>query len=399
LLMEGGAYGHMNHPFDTDINLTFKDLKTIVSKALDGELGVVREKTDGQALAISWKNGRLIAARNKGHLANGGANALDAAGIASKFNGRGALSDAYNFAMKDLENAIRGLSQAQKDKIFMNGKAFMNLEVIYPTSVNVIPYGQALLVFHNAVEYNEAGNAIGQIKGAESILAGMIKQVNAHIQSKYTIQGPPIVKLPKSENLSSQKGKFLTKISKLQGEFSLGDSAGVADYHQAWWKNFIEKANKNLTPLEVEALTKRWAFGDKSFRINLIGDEKAKAWADGIEKQSKDKIAKENLMKFEEIFLGVGAEVLQFMESVLTASPNEALQAIRKRLDATIAQVKAEGTPAQIQKMKLEMERLNSIGGFDKIVPNEGIIFVYKGNVFKMTGAFASLNQLLGIFY
>ena len=399
LLTEGGAYGHMNHPFDTDINLTFKDLKTIVSKALDGSLGVVREKTDGQALAISWKNGRLIAARNKGHLANGGANALDASGMAAKFAGRGALSDAYNFAMKDLESAIRGLSQAQKDKIFMNGKAFMNLEVIYPTSVNVIPYGQALLVFHNCVEYNEAGNAVGQIKGAESILAGMIKQVNAHVQSKYVIQGPPIVKLPKSENLSSQKSKFLAKISKLQGEFSLPDNAGVADYHQAWWKSFIEKGAKGLKPLEIEGLTKRWAFGDKSFRINLIGDEKAKAWADGIEKQSKDKIAKENLMKFEEIFLGVGAEVLQFMQSVLTASPNEALQAIRKRLDATIDKIKAEGTPAQIEKMKLELERLNSIGGFDKIVPNEGIIFTYKGNVFKMTGAFASLNQLLGIFY
>ena len=399
LLMEGGAYGHMNHPFDTDINLTFKDLKTIVSKALDGELGVVREKTDGQALAISWKNGRLIAARNKGHLANAGENALDASGMASKFAGRGALSDAYNFAMKDLESAIRGLSQAQKDKIFMNGKAFMNLEVIYPTSVNVIPYGQALLVFHNAVEYNEAGNAVGQIKGAESILAGMIKQVNAHIQSKYTIQGPPIVKLPKSENLSSQKSKFLAKISKLQGEFTLPDNAGVADYHQAWWKTYIQKGSKGLTSLEIEGLTKRWAFGDKSFRINLIGDEKARAWADGIEKQSKDKIAKENLMKFEEIFLGVGAEVLQFMQSVLTASPNEALQAIRKRLDSTIDKIKAEGTPAQIEKMKLELERLNSIGGFEKIVPNEGIIFTYKGNVFKMTGAFASLNQLLGIFY
>jgi hypothetical protein len=227
----------------------------------------------------------------------------------------------------------------------------------------------------------------------------MIKQVNAHIQSKYVIQGPPIVKLPKSENLSSQKGKFLTKISKLQSEFSLPDNAGVADYHQAWWKAYIQKGSKGLTSLEIEGLTKRWAFGDKSFRINLIGDEKARAWADGIEKQSKDKIAKENLMKFEEIFLGVGAEVLQFMQSVLTASPNEALQTIRKRLDTTIDKIKAEGTPAQIEKMKLELERLNSIGGFDKIVPNEGIIFTYKGNVFKMTGAFASLNQLLGIFY
>ena len=69
LLLEGGAYGHMSHPFD-DMDLTFGDLKDIISKALNGDLGVVREKTDGQALAISWKNGRLIAARNKGHLSN-----------------------------------------------------------------------------------------------------------------------------------------------------------------------------------------------------------------------------------------------------------------------------------------------------------------------------------------
>ena len=399
LLMEGGAYGHMNHPFDTSINLTFKDLKTIVTKALDGNLGVVREKTDGQALAISWKNGRLVAARNKSHLSNAGEGALDAAGIAGKFGGRGGLTDAYNFAMKDLESALRGLGKADLDKIFQNGKVFMNLEVIFPTSVNVIPYGQALLVFHNAVEYNEAGNAIGVIKGAESKLGALIKKVNADVQSKYTIQGPPITKLPKNDNLSSLKPKYLSQISKLQSEFGLSDSAGVADYHQAWWKDYIKKSGKKLEPLEVEGLIKRWAFDDKSFRLNTIADEKARVWADGIEKQSKTKIAKENLMKFEEIFLGVGSDVLSFMSSVLTASPDSALQQMRSKLDGAISTIRATGDASQIQKLELELQRLNSIGGFDKIVPNEGIIFNYKGNVFKMTGAFASLNQLLGILY
>jgi len=399
LLMEGGAYGHMNHPFDTSINLTFKDLKTIVTKALDGNLGIVREKTDGQALAISWKNGRLIAARNKSHLSNAGEGALDAAGIASKFGGRGGLTDAYNFAMKDLESALRGLGKADLDKIFQNGKVFMNLEVIFPTSVNVIPYGQALLVFHNAVEYNEAGNAIGVIKGAESKLGALVKKINANVQSKYTIQGPPITKLPKNDNLSSLKPKYLSQISKLQSEFGLPDSAGVADYHQAWWKDYIKKSGKKLEPLEAEGLIKRWAFDDKSFRLNTIADEKARVWADGIEKQSKTKIAKDNLMKFEEIFLGVGSDVLSFMSSVLTASPDSALQQMRSKLDSAIGTIRATGDASQIQKLELELQRLNSIGGFDKIVPNEGIIFNYKGNVFKMTGAFASLNQLLGILY
>ena len=40
-----------------------------------------------------------------------------------------------------------------------------------------------------------------------------------------------------------------------------------------------------------------------------------------------------------------------------------------------------------------------ALGGVDKIVPNEGIVFVYKENTYKLTGTFAPLNQILGIFY
>ena len=32
----------------------------------------------------------------------------------------------------------------------------------------------------------------------------------------------------------------------------------------------------------------------------------------------------------------------------------------------------------------MELERLKSIGGRDKIVPNEGIVFTYKGGTYKL---------------
>ena len=57
LLVEGGAYGHMAHPFD-DKDLTFKDLKNIITMGLGGQLNRednVTEKLDGQNLMISWK--------------------------------------------------------------------------------------------------------------------------------------------------------------------------------------------------------------------------------------------------------------------------------------------------------------------------------------------------------
>ena len=402
LIMEGGAYGHMNHPFDTEINLTFGQLKDIVNKALEGNLELAREKTDGQALAISWVNGRLVAARNKGHLKNKGAGALDINGVAMKFAGRGELEKAYNFAMKDLSNAISKLSEKQREKIFKGGSCFMNLEVIYPTSVNVIPYGQALLVFHGTMEYNEEGIAIGENQEAAKILAGMIKQVNQQVQSAYTIQGPPVTQLPKSQNLSSLKGKYNGQISKLQSQFKLKDNDGIADYHQAWWTDFVTKKSPSaLDNKTLMGLVQRWAFYDKSFRLDKknISDEKVLAWAQGIDKNDHAKIAKDNIRPFEDIFLGVGAEVLSFMSSVLTANPDSAVRAMKKRLDQTISDVKKGGDPKKVAKLKLELERLNAIGGKDKIVPNEGIVFVYGGKTFKLTGTFAPLNQILGLFY
>jgi len=399
ILNEGGAYGHMHHPFDIEMNLTFSDLKNIVKKALTGDLDVAREKTDGQALAISWVNGRLVAARNKSHLKNKGEGAMTIGQVADKFGGRGGLTDAYNFAMKDLSKAIGSLSEPQRKKVFNDGSSFMNLEVIYPTSVNVIPYNQPLLVFHGTFDYDIDGNITGENQTSARILAGMIKQINASVQSKYTIQGPPMQKLPKSEDLTKLQSKYMSMISKLQSEFGLSDSDGVADYHQAWWSNFVDKNAKGLDAQEKIGLVKRWAFGDRGFRIATIQDPKLRAWADNTEKKDQAKIAKDNLMKFEEIFLGVGADVLSFMESVLTANPTEATKQMVARLHKTVDDVRKLGDPKKLDKLKLELQRLQALGGFEKIVPNEGIVFVYNGNTYKLTGAFAPLNQILGLFY
>jgi len=403
LITEGGAYGHMNHPFDTEMNLTFGDLKTIISKALEGTLEFTREKTDGQALAISYRKDRgIIAARNKGHLKDRGLNALDIKGVSDKFANRGGLTDAYNFAMRDLESAISSLSDAQRNKIFKDGSKFMNLEVIWPESVNVIPYGQPLLVFHGTMEYDESGKAIGADTSDAKVLAGMIKQVNADVQKNYTIQGPPVVKIPRSQDLSNKKSFYSSKVSKLQKEFKLKDSNGVADYHQAWWSNFIDKNSPSTLDNKTKmGLVKRWAFYDKSFRLNnkFIKDKKTLDWANKTEKLDHSKMAKNNMRPFEDIFLGLGAEVLSFMSSALTVNPNKALRDIQKQLDKTIVDVKKSGDPKKIAKLKMELERLKSIGGRDKIVPNEGIVFTYKGGTYKLTGTFAPLNQILGLFY
>jgi len=210
LLIEGGAYGHLNHPFD-DKNLTFSDFKTLIINTLQGKLdseGPVTEKTDGQNIMISWKDNKLIAARNKGHIKNYGANALDINGVKNMFAGRGEIEKAFVSAMRDLQKAINGLSRKQKDKIFSEGKKFMSLEVIYPKTANVIPYDKSLLQFHGTIEYNESGSPIGEDRGSARVLAGMIKQINQDVQKTYSITKPFVSNLPKVKDFSKRQKLF-----------------------------------------------------------------------------------------------------------------------------------------------------------------------------------------------
>ena len=50
-----------------------------------------------------------------------------------------------------------------------------------------------------------------------------------------------------------------------------------------------------------------------------------------------------------------------------------------------------------LNKLKIQLDRLNAIGGFNAIVPTEGLVFKYNGNIYKFTGAFAPINQITGM--
>ena len=62
-----------------------------------------------------------------------------------------------------------------------------------------------------------------------------------------------------------------------------------------------------------------------------------------------------------------------------------------------INQVRTSKDTKVLNTLKTQLDRLNAIGGLKAIVPTEGITFVYKGKLYKYTGAFAPANQILGM--
>ena len=81
----------------------------------------------------------------------------------------------------------------------------------------------------------------------------------------------------------------------------------------------------------------------------------------------------------------------------LAASPDKAVQGIKKRLDAAIKDVRSKKDLKKLNRLKIQLDRLNAIGGLNAIVPSEGIVFKYKGKTYKFTGAFAPINQITGL--
>ena len=425
LLTEGGAAGHMSHPFD-DRDLTFADLKEMIRRSLAGELNVekeVTEKLDGQNLMFSWKDGKLVSARNQGHLKNAGAAAPDVSEFESIFADRPEnIRDAFVTAVKDLESAISKLSDAQKNKVFKEGERFMNIEVMTPATQNVIPQNVDMLVFHGTQAYNSAGkpvsedsdgnNITGELKDSARLLSGMLKQINADVQSRYSLNAPIVVELPKSKTFGDSLAKYTAMIDKLKKEFKLKDNDKVMKYHDAWWRNLLDKQQSKLTevfPSQVyEALIGRWAYNDKSnkittIRMDLEKQPKLKAWVNKFEKEDIVKQFEANMWPFQFIFLKLGAEVLQNVKGFVAAGGADD---IAKALDAHTKTLESKkiGSVESPDKFKKDMAklhknlgRLNAIGGQAVIAPSEGVVFQYRGGTYKLTGTFAPINQIMGI--
>lgn len=403
LITEGGAAGHMAHPYD-DHGLTFNDMKEIVSRALEGRLDIeaaVTEKTDGQNIQVTWKDGRIGFARNKGTVIN----PMSVQEIQDKFGGRGPISDAFGNAAEDLSEAFSKIDPATLNSIFKNGRVFANMEIIYPATQNVIAYEVAVLQFHNLVEYDEQANIVETDLTGGATVQRIIQDANAHLQKTFSFIPPQQIKLGRISDFEDQQAAFFNEIDQLRNHYNLKDMDYVTEYHKAWWRDVIksqaDKMGYDIPEDILTALIYRWGFFDKSANLitlkKQITNPEFLNWVLDFDKKEFKKYYKQNMEPFETIFLRLGAVVLKNATNFLAANPSKSVQAIKQEMAQLIKELQNNPNPDTISKLELELRRIERLGGFDAIVPSEGIVFTYGGNTYKLTGAFAPVNQILGV--
>lgn len=418
-ITEGGAGGHMAHPWE-DYGLTFGDLKELVSRALTGRLDIetaVTEKTDGQNIQVTWKNGEVGFARNKGTIVNPLTTSQLIAEFNRKYNeivnqnGKDAASgyklvvDGFKAAAEDLSAALNKIPTTTLETIFKNGRVFANMEIIYPSTKNVIAYDKAHLQFHNLVEYDEKGNVIQTDLTGGALMQKVIEDANAHLQKTFSFIPPQQIKLGKIHDFEQQQSKYFNEINWLQQQYNLKDTDHVQDYHKSWWKDLIKNQAKSMNyDISDEVLNQlmyRWAFGQKSTKINeilkQIDSEEFTKWVTATDKKDFKQYRKQNIEPFENIFLRLGAQVLKNATNYLAANPDKTVQDIRHELTQLTDSLRQSNNESIINQLEHQLKRIERLGGFDAIVPTEGIVFTFRGNTYKLTGAFAAVNQILGV--
>ena len=404
-LNEGGLAGHMSHPFDKNRSqsLTFADFKEMIQRGLQGRLDIenaVTEKTDGQNIFVTFKDGAVKFARNKTERVN----PLSVEGLQAKFAGRGPISDAFGEAGNDLEAAFSKVGIDKLNSIFQNGKVFANMEIIYPETKNVIAYEIAVLQFHNLVEYDENGNVVQTDMTGGAVIQKAIQDANAHMQKTFSLIPPQKIKVGRVENFQDYQDALFTELNQLRDKYQLKDTNYLADYHKAWWRDVIkEKAsemNYDISDELIDQLVRRWSFNDKSNTIvtikKQIDNPEFLNWVSTFDKKDFKQYQKDNLQPFESIFLKLGAEIMKNASNFLAANPNKAVQSIRQEIAQIIRTLRSTNDISKMELLKKQLERIKRLGGFEKIVPVEGIVFTYGGNTYKLTGAFAPINQILG---
>lgn len=409
LVCEGGASGHLGHVFEQP-NLTFKQIKDIFSKVFSGKLQLT-EKTDGQNLAITCIDGKVKAARNKSTLKE----PMDIDAVAKKFDGRGAIKDAFVNSMTDLQKALESLSEEEQNSIFNNGKNFMALEIIYPPTKNVVDYGnRCLLQFHGVSIYDDKWERVSEDKDAAKRLYDMLQQHDALKQKTFEITGPAVLRLKDTKSGEDSLKDVLKRLAEVQGD--LPDTTTINKYAKARYIKYIKNRAKEVglklkdKSKFVDALSDRLSnvskkAVSKAELADIAKKEKLDPKADDVkafinELESTIQEVNQVVIKpLEDVVIYAGLRLMKNLVGYISADPKATAKKMADEVGQAIDELSSRETsldPSKLARFKKNLAKLDTFQR--QTSPAEGVVFIYKGKILKMTSTFGAVNQLSGIF-
>lgn len=415
---EGGAAGHMSHPFDVD-EFTFGDYKQLVEDLFESKIERFTEKLDGMNIFASVDaSGKVRFARNSTDLksAEGG---MDPNGMQERWGSDGkdpTILGAYTKAYNLFGDIVGQL----KDPVgFFNGdgyRIYANCEVIAGVHPNVILYPKDVLSFHGLAAFTTDGSA-AEVKLPDEVFDEKMNTLSSllpGLKSQYgEAQVTPEVVIDLRENNQETIAYFQSFIDHIEEYAGVDDNTTIIDYRGKLLPEWMAANGYGalLNNEFTEYLIKRWVYGIKKPNIGAIKKSILNSGMPGAQEICDMVIAfegksragdpvmvalKEIMEPVEMFFYRLGNEVIKRCK-VYTNLGREGivLNGILQQLEATKELIKNSGDQELQGKMTNLLRKLSELEfNYNSL---EGVVFNYRGHTFKLTGTFAALNRAINL--
>ena len=399
----GGVAGHMAH-LSEDIDLTFNDIISILSKVANAEIKNATEKVDGQNLFLTVNlSGEVKTARNAGDIKKGGMSTEE---YVSKWKGHPA-ENAFTNGFKAISSSLRKLSPDDIEAIFANGQRYVNMEIMYPSNPNIILYSSPNVVLHGLQYFgdeDETPEMRALTKQKFSKLANLIDGATEKVGSEqWNLNGPKIVALKKLadgtalENVTSKIQSFASPV---------GMDATLGDYVKIVVEKYAEQVDmpasvttKLITLMLNPDEAKSQGLTVVNLKKGLPKPLQSVISKLGSKTNSRKYIASV-LQPIEIAISDFAIEVLRGVKSYFVDNNDQEVQRMRAELEQSIAYLKSLQSSGDVKMGELIDKQLAKLGKIENVASSmEGVVFEYppgSDKIYKLTGAFAMANQIIG---
>ena len=298
--------------------------------------------------------------------------------------------------------ALDTLSEKELDAIFgENDEVFYNTEIQGPSASNVVNYDANVLSIHPTghKEYDEETNQLKLVNTANNSAA--LDKVIDRFEEKL-----------QDEDFSVRRTAAL-KLNKLDSDYDLNialnkmEKAGftgnmtIGEYLEA---NILEYLNQKLAYLAdnlKQAVVDRILRKDGALGIPQI--------TKGMPKPEKEKISafikygpaliKKYTYPLEDAIHDFSVELLRGLQSAYILDNEAQVEELKKEVAEAIKTLRDYSGPGAEEAHEILFQQLKKLKHHDNInTAVEGFVFQIGDQVYKFTGNFAPVNQLLGLF-
>lgn len=386
MIMEGGAGGHMAHPYDYT-ELTGNDLLDLVDSLFSGKIENVKEKLDGTNIHATMNNqGQVVFIRNKSNL-NSELGGMSIQDMADKWADKPSVQNTFLTAGEIITEIFEKLG-AKYFNPSDDTRKVINCECIIAGKTNVMPYAEDRVAFHGYKIYKYNGNT-WEIED----------EVEGHVDDIYkAAEGISAAKPRKNLVIKSleEAAKFSKKFEKSIKDLFKQEDLSLNNSIEDWKKSRFEKIKPTWLDKEVDKVFARWFNNDKSFKAS----ELKKIYTNHYDEVKSDKFAKSYIKQvmepIDDLFIELGNAFIKMCEGFTNDEAHHTIvDTIKNDIEDICTEIEKTGTDDVKQQFGFQLDRLMKLGD-DAINSAEGVVFEYKGRLMKLTGSFAAINQILG---